>query len=178
MPLTVVEREIVTVVVHRFLGTKESTSRFLLIKRVKNPDLVDNLVPVILKTGDGENLWPGVLAFECCGDPDALRLARKAAEIVIHALQNLFEDRESEKKHFTIAELEIRARKIFGVIDPQTITLGLYFIQEFNGVHGGLGGSPPNFTSVAIHERIGMVNNIPAVWPDYVAKYDLYLSKR
>src|SRR2546428_2584672 len=71
MPLSLVEREIVMSAVRRFLHTKEHTSRLLLIKRVKDPNPVDNLVPVILKTGVGERLWPGVLAFEYCGDRDA-----------------------------------------------------------------------------------------------------------
>ncbi len=148
-----------------------------MVKRFKDPDLIDRLTPVVLKTHDGERLWPGVLAFECCGDTDALRLARRAVEAVIHVLQDLFDDLEVEKRDFTIAEVEAHARKMFSGIESETIWLGLYLVQEFRGVHAGLGGNPPNFTSVRIHDRIGLLKNVPAAWDDYVATYSLYLER-
>jgi hypothetical protein len=112
MSLTAVEREIVATVVHRFLSTREPTAQIFLVKRFKDPDVIDRLAPVILKNPDGERLWPGVLAFEYCGDTEALRLGRRAVEIVTHVLQNLFNDLEVEKRDFTIAEVEARARKM------------------------------------------------------------------
>jgi hypothetical protein len=177
MGLTAVEREIVATVVHRFLSTKESTSQLFLIKRFKDPDVIDKLTPVILKTGDGEKLWPGVLAFECCDDPDALRFARKSLEVVIHVLQDLFNDEEVEKMDFTIAEVEDRARTMFGAIQPETIRFGLHFVQEFSGIHAGLGGVFPDFTFVRVHRRVGLLKNIPGAWDDFVARFGLYLEQ-
>jgi hypothetical protein len=170
-----VQREVLKLVVRRFLSTQEATPRIQLVKQVRDPDLVDGLVPVILRNPVGDKLFPTALAFECCGDSEALMIARKSVETVIHVLQRLFEI-HIEKMDFTIGEVEQQARIIFPALEPMTVTLGLYLVQDFSGVHAGIGGMWPNITFVRIHEKIGLLQNVAAAWNEHVNKYNLYLA--
>jgi hypothetical protein len=174
MRVTDVQREALKLVVQRFVNTKEATPRIHLVKQLKDPDLVDDLVPVILRNPIGDQLFPTALAFECCGDPEALLIARKSVEAVIHVLRRLFEI-HLEKMDFTIGEVEQQARIMFLALEPMTVTLGLYLVQDFSGIHAGIGGMWPNITFVRIHEKIGLLQNVADAWNEHVNKYSLYL---
>src|SRR5947209_5406756 len=167
MPLAGVELEMLKTVVHRFLTMKESTPRKLLVRRFKDPDALDHLVrSAVLKTHDTENFLPMVLAFEHCGDPDIQHFAKKSVEVVMHVLQHLL-DVELEKTDFTPADVEEHASQMYDTIEPETIKLGLYLVQEFSGVLGGYGSkSPWEITSLRISERIVKLRNIDSAWDD------------
>src|SRR2546425_3030315 len=180
MPLTDVEIEMVKTVVGRFFNMKEPTPRTLLIKRFKDPDAVDHLVQsaVLRRHGSEEHLWPMALAFEYCGDADIQRLAKSSLEIVIHVLQNLFEV-EMEKTDFTPADVEAHARKLYDIIEPETVNLGLYLAQEFGGVFARFGRNPQGeFTSLGIHERIVTLRNITNIWDEHIRQYSTYLKQK
>jgi hypothetical protein len=170
-----VQLQIIKDVVQRFLSLWRPTPRIRLVKKVGDPDVIDELVPVILKCPDGEMLFPNVLSFECCDDPDALRLARKSVEIVIRVLQDLFRI-DLEKTSFSLAEIEQHAQVVFGTLEPRTIRLGLYLVNEFSGVHAGM-GTWPNISFVRVHEQIGLQDSSKA-WDEHVKKYSLYLEKK
>jgi hypothetical protein len=161
--------------VRGFLGSGEPTPRIHLVKQLRDPDLVDNLVPVILRNPVGDKLFPTAIAFECCGDPELLQTARQSVETVIYVLKKLF-DTHLEKMDFTINEVEEEARAMFSALEPLTVKLGLYLVQDFAGIHAGMGGMWPNIVSVRIHEKLGLLENVPTVWDEHVAKYSLYLA--
>jgi len=94
---------------------------------------------------------------------------------VIHVLKNLFEI-ELEKVDFKIAEVEEHARIMFPALDPTTVMLGLYLVQDFSGIHAGIGGSWPNITFVRVHEKIGLLQDIAVTWGEHVKKYSIYLQ--
>jgi TIR domain len=175
MRVNEIQREALNAIVGRFLSTGEPAIRIQLVKQLKNPDLVDDMVPVILRNPLGDKLFPTALAFQCCGDPEALWTAKKSVETVIFVLQKLF-NLPLEKMDFTIAELEQQARTMFPTLESPTIRLGLYLLQDFSGIHAGIGGMWPNLTSVRIHERLGLLQNVAAAWDEHVAKYSLYLA--
>src|SRR6266478_2353471 len=83
MRITDVQRELLRTIVRRFLNTKEPTPRIHLVKQVKDPDVVDGLIPVILRNPTGEKLFPTALAFECCDDPEGLQVAKKSVSCKI-----------------------------------------------------------------------------------------------
>ncbi len=94
---------------------------------------------------------------------------------MIHVLKNLFEI-ELEKVDFKIAEVEEHARIMFPALDPTTVMLGLYLVQDFSGIHAGIGGSWPNITFVRVHEKIGLLQDIAGTWGEHVKKYSIYLQ--
>src|SRR5215472_7849587 len=132
-----VEREVISIIVTRFVRQGESTGRKELLVKFKQPDVLDRLTNCsFIRAGDGASLLPMVLAFEYCGDPDMTRRARQSLEILLHALQNLFEV-ELEKSEFSQDEIQEQARKIYDKpIDLKAIKLGLYLAQEFNVLSG------------------------------------------
>ena len=103
------QREILKLVVTNFLKTKKPTPRIVTVKKFGDPDIVDILSPVILRNPTAENLFPTALAFQCCGDSEALRVARWATEFVIRVLQILFASTD-EKLQYSTGEVEEQAR--------------------------------------------------------------------
>lgn len=176
MSITEVQRETLKAVVHHFLRTGEPALRIQLIKQFKNPDLIDDLIPVALRSPTGANVFPTILAFECSGDAHALSVAKQSVEAVIRVLKHLFhDDTETEKMEFTIAEFDTHARALVPTFDEQQIKLGLYLTQDLTGIHAGIGGVWPDLTFVKINERIGLLEDISGVWDEHVNKYDLYV---
>ena len=117
VPLTETEREITKIVLDRFLNLRESTPRKPLVVKSRAPEALERLVRCsILKTVDNEAFLPMALAFHYCGDANALRLAKKSVEVVVHALQNLFEV-ELNKTDFTPADVEAHAQKMYDSIE-------------------------------------------------------------
>lgn len=133
MLLSEVEREITKNVVQRFLHENKPSPRKLLARTFRSSQAFYRLRDsgIIANTAanavTGEEVYlPRALAFYYCGDPDALKLARKSVTIVIHALQNLF-DAEPDKTRFTPEDLSAQANKIIKPRpEPETLKLGLY----------------------------------------------------
>jgi hypothetical protein len=177
MPLTETEREITKTVVERFLNLKQSTPRRPLVIKFKRPEALGRLVKCgILKTSDNETFLPMALAFHYCGDAEALRLAKKSVQVVLHVLQNLFEV-QPDKTDFTPADVEAHARKMYDSIEAEAIKLGLYLAQDF-AVFAQWRGNPQQ-TEIAflrISERV-VTLNIDRAWDDHVRQYSAYLEQ-
>ncbi len=180
MRLTEVERGIIKTVVHRFLNLKKSTPRRPLVTQFKAPEALDRLVKyAILRTNDNNQTFlPMALAFHYCGDADGLRLAKRSAEVVVHVLQNLFEI-QPDKTDFTPSDVEAHARTMYDSIEPETIRLGLYLVQEF-GVLAQWSGNPQDIeiSFLRISERIITLRNIDRIWDDHVRNYSTYLEQQ
>jgi hypothetical protein len=178
------QREVLKTVVSQFLETNEPASRILLVKKVVDPDIVDELSPVLLRNPTGGKLFPTAVAFLCCGDGNALKAARSAVQLVIRTLQELFAS-TGEKVHFSIDEIEEQARLILNTQrtelgssrDRVAVQLGLYLIQDFRRVHAGIGGVYPSIAHVVVHERIGSINPATA-WNEHIEQYSSYLKNR
>jgi len=178
------QREILKTVVSQFLATNEPTSRILLVKKVEDPDIVDELTPVLLRNPTVEKLFPTAVAFQCCGDKNALEAAQSSVQLVIRALQRLFAS-TGEKVCFPIDEIEEQARLILNTqqLEPGSshngvsVQLGLYLIQDFRRVHAGMGGVYPNIAHVVANERIGSINPARA-WNEHIEQYRSYLTNR
>ena len=174
MALAGPEIEIVKTVVDRFFRMKESSPRGLLIRRFRSPDALYRLSNAsILKTfetGQREQIFlPSAIAFHYAGDQDIVRIARASVTIVLHVLQNMF-DVEMEKVDFTPAEVEAHARKLYDIVDPDHIKLGLYLARDF-GALGGWGMNPEQteLISLRIAENIVTIGDISKEWDAYIA---------
>jgi hypothetical protein len=182
--LSETQREILKTAVSQFLKTNEPTSRILLVKKLVDPDIVDELTPVLLRNPTVEKLFPTALAFQCCGDKKALDAAKSAVQLVIRTLQKLFAS-TGEKVHFPIDEIEEQARLILNTQRPElgstedraAVQLGLYLVQDFRRVHSGMGGVYPNISHVVVNERIGSTNAATA-WNEHIEQYNPYLKNR
>lgn len=168
----------------QFLETNEPTSRILLVKKVVDPDIIDELTPVLLRNPTVEKLFPTAVAFQCCEDKNALEAAKSAVQLVIRTLQKLFAS-TGEKVHFSTDEIEEQARLILNAQraelgsshDRVAVQLGLYLIQDFRRVHAGIGGVYPNIAHVVVNERIGSINPATA-WNEHIEQYSPYLKNR
>jgi hypothetical protein len=178
------QREVLKTVVSQFLETNEPTSRILLVKKVVDPDIIDELTPVLLRNPTVEKLFPTAVAFHYCEDKNALEAAKSAVQLVIRTLRKLFAS-AGEKVHFSIDEIEGQARLILNTQrgelgsshDRVAVQLGLYLIQDFRRVHAGIGGVYPNIAHVVVNERIGSINPATA-WNEHIEQYSSYLKNR
>jgi len=123
-----------------------------------------------------QSLLRRVLAFHYCANSDALNLAKKSVEVLIHVLQNLFEV-ELERLDFTPADIEARARKMYDFVSPETITLGLYFAEEF-GVFGGRSWNTKTseIISLQINESIVSIKSVEGAWDDLIRRLSVYVD--
>jgi hypothetical protein len=116
MPLTDKEREIALTVVRRFLNLRQPTPHKLLVRQFKDPSAIERLVSGVVLNTIGQppqqQYLPRVLAFQYCGDADALQQARNAVTVVLHTLRNLF-DVELEKETFTPADIVQHSERIY-----------------------------------------------------------------
>src|SRR5258708_2133827 len=130
-PLSESDVAIVKIVVDRFLKLRQSTPRRGLLLKAQSLETLDRLVRwTLLKTHDQKNYLPLALAFHYCGDAQILSFAKQSVTVVAHVLRNLFENDQSEDTQFTHAEIETHAKKMYDVVDPEQIRLGLYLGQE------------------------------------------------
>src|SRR5260370_10987874 len=180
MSITEVEREMTKAVVTRFLNQKEPTARIPLVKKFKEPDALDRLVRCgILRSNDNVQFFPTALAFHYCEEEAVRNLARESLQIVLHALQHLFETDEEEKE-YTLAEIEAQARKMYDKVEPQNISLGLYLAQEF-GVFATLRVNPQQQSEtlgLRIGESIIRIKDIRNAWDDTIKHRSSYLQRQ
>src|SRR5260370_24018019 len=180
-PLNALELEITKLVLDRFLNLHDSTSRKQIIIKFKAPDVLDELVRCsIIKThGQGEHYLPLALAFHYSGNSAALESAKKAVEIALNVLRNLYEvEPDKPDSYFTLAEIEAHARQMYDDFQPESLKLGLYLLQEFSGVFSGYGSNTQGIelNSVRIHERI-VTLDISAVWDEHVNQRKQYIER-
>src|SRR5260370_7625001 len=111
MSITEVEREMTKAVVTRFLNQKEPTARIPLVKKFKEPDALDRLVRCgILRSNDNVQFFPTALPFHYCEEEAVRNLARESLQIVLHALQHLFETDEQQKE-YPLSQIKPPARQ-------------------------------------------------------------------
>jgi predicted nucleotide-binding protein len=137
------EREIILVVVRRFLDEHHPTSSRELLKKFKSPvsSLLYRLgsqavLQLATNTYSQETYLPNAIAFYHCGDSAALAFARKSTVLVLRVLRDLF-DKELEaagngQKQFAADEVEAAARAVDSSVEPDMIFTGLYLAQEFS----------------------------------------------
>ncbi len=126
-----------------------------------------------------ETLLPTTLAFEYCGDQDALKLAKSGATIVIRSLQRLFET-DADNKSFTQADVEKHARAIYGpMLDMDAFSLGLCLIGEF-GVLKACGYNSANeLVNLDVADNIVTFDQkkIENAWNEHVFQRSRYLER-
>jgi diguanylate cyclase (GGDEF)-like protein len=143
MALTKVEQDICQFVVHRLLGQGDVTRKQALLKKFKGSlsdalrKLVDRAVfRAVEQVYNQETYLPRAIAFDYCGDSEALAFAKKSTEVVLQVLLNLYEqelDKESkEQKQFTPSDVENEARNLKLDADQMMVRTGLYFAEELS----------------------------------------------
>jgi hypothetical protein len=178
-PLNAVELEITKLVLDRFLNLHDSMSRKPLIIKFKAPDVLDRLVQCSIIRYDQEHYLPLSLAFHYSGNATALDRAKRSIEITLHVLRNLYEvEPDKPDSHFTVAEIEAHARKMYDYFEPESLKLGLYLLQEFSGVLAGWSSSTQGteLSSVRINERI-VTLDISAAWDEHVSQRKQYIER-
>jgi pyrimidine deaminase RibD-like protein len=142
MPLSDIERAITLAVVGNFMNSKESTKRKDLVTRFKSPQSVNRLISVgVLRVLDNEgNLAPTALGVEFSEDRDSVTRAKAALEIVLQALQHIY-DVTPARKQITRNDVQREVDHILGKTAPEVAERGLYFVTEF-AVLDGYGPAP------------------------------------
>jgi diguanylate cyclase (GGDEF)-like protein len=178
MPLTKTEIEICKFIVLRFLEHGEATPRPALLREFRG-DLrtpLDKLVQrsVVIQTGmvDNKEFYvPTAVAFDYCGDSEALAVAKKSADSVLSALLSLYEeDVEDDSLDRVHSQTDVMDHLPLGV-DERTVRLGLYFAKGFGFV--GPQQMDANyifFESFRIHERIYEVMETDSPWDSHVER--------
>jgi hypothetical protein len=169
------EREILDLVINRFITERKATSRRELVQMFENPELLDRMVKrSMLLEQDRQLYLPTALAFEFCQLPDVAQSARNAVGVVLKCLQSLYKT-ESQKNDFTPAEVKERASKLFEISDDETIWLGMYLIREFP-VLDTYSWDPEGIkiSSIRPSERIILVKDIGSQWKKLIDQRTAY----
>lgn len=178
--LTDLQRTILEVVVSNFVAQRKPTSQRHLFVRFQDPEAVEGLVSKsLLMDVDRQAVLPNMLSFELCGDQAALNLARNSLETVLLALRALYLESE-ENKQITPTEIEAKAQQIGRDVNPNTVWLGLYLVQNFVGVINSSAGSADRaqLSWVAISHEILKLKQIEKVWGLRVSQQMDYITQR
>lgn len=166
------ELEIINIVVDRFLNLHQSTPRKPLVIKFRSKEILERLVRCgVLKTNDqGQHYLPLSLAFHYSGNAAALDRARKAVEITLNVLRNLYEiEPDMPESHFKFPEIEAHAKKRYDNLEEGALKFGLYLLQEFPGVLGQYGsnteGTEVNFVSIS--EDI-VTKDVGSAWDEHI----------
>jgi pyrimidine deaminase RibD-like protein len=132
MQLNDAETKIVNEVVNGFIYKNEPTKRRNLIVKFRSPETVDRLINLnILKALDNDdNIAPWACGVEFAADKEAVTRAKASLEVVLQALQELF-DVTPTGKQITRNEVQIKVNETRGETVGRVIDRGLYFITEF-----------------------------------------------
>jgi len=120
------------------------------------------------------------VAFHYCGDGDALAFARKSTELVLRAVEILYErgleTDSKDQKPFTREDVELEARKIDPAVAADTIRIGLALAEEF-GVFRTLQRNPQQIGVVSFlpGQRIFELGRNP--WEDHIRRSSISIEK-
>ena len=156
LKLTDSELGMVNMVVSRFLLERKQTPRRQLLLEFQEPDLLDSLVSrsLLRDTNRDNNFLPTLLSFQLCGVENALEQAKESVTTVLHAMKALFLKHE-EDQWFTDAQVELQARELGRTLNPNTVWLGLYLVEEFSVLGGWQPADNPTLKkSIRVNERI------------------------
>lgn len=177
MFLSETDIEVVKLVVQEFVASKKSTPRRPLIIKARSGEVLDRLVRwSVLSSVDHQTYLPRALAFHFCENKEALRLAKQSVETVASVLIALFPD-STEDRFFPFEEIETQARRMFGAIDRQTVSWGLYFAPEFN-LLAGWRGDQAKMESVRIGEPVVQIEHPEALWDGFVKQRTDWIEKQ
>ncbi len=171
MPLTKVEKNILSNVVHRFLDEKKLTQRRELVLEFEEPEAIDRLFRwQLLQTFDGTNYVPTAISFEYCGDAEVRAMARRSVRAVAHVLKALFRE---ESPSLAAADIENRAREFYDDVDEKTIRLGLYLAPDLRLLSGFQGRNQQQIdvAPVSINEYVVTLKNFDGLWDDYIRQF-------
>jgi pyrimidine deaminase RibD-like protein len=174
MPLSDTETKIVKTVVLRFMNLKESTKRKDLVTQFRSPQAVNRLINAgILKSLDNDtNVAPWAFGVECSEDSDSVKRAKSSLEIVLQALQNLYEVTPAGKQ-ITRNEVLAEVNKMQGNTALEVVERGLYFTPELRVLDSyGPAPGPPrhavfNIEWLVISENIVTVD-LNNAWNDHI----------
>lgn len=175
MTLTNDQREMMRIVVTRYLDLREPTSRRKLLHKFKNRAALDDLLQrPFFSVLRNNSYFPQPLAFQYCGDERCLARAREAAELALRVLQNLDEAHpEREAATFTFEEYIAHAKRICDGPDEILLTLGLSLVNSFSIFSGSTSKADglQTLTSFCLFDDIVSLN--PAqVWDEYIKRVD------
>jgi hypothetical protein len=177
MPLTEGERNITKAVVDRFLSRKESMPIRPLLIEFQDQDALDTLWRhgVLKPSDDHRQFLPRMLAFHYYDD-EVRNRAKASLQLVLGTLKKLFIE-EKENTEYTAADIAAAAAKMYGTVNPETISLGLYLAQEF-GVLGESRSNPAQteILSLRIGESIATMKDIDNAWDNNVLRSSAYLE--
>src|SRR5437763_85322 len=123
MQLTDTQREIIKMVVQRFLNLEKATSRRELLRKFRDADAINELLkrPFFYHI-DRDTYVPLPLAFHYSGDAHLLAWARHSTEVALYVLQNL-DEAYPEKVTFTRDEFLSHAARIYQPSPDGTVLL-------------------------------------------------------
>jgi len=170
MPLSGKSREIVQHVVSRFLNLNEPTSRKDLLSKSRSREMVNELGGFFLRAL-GDAYLPTCLAINEYEDTEGLKYARESVEIVLRALQNLYE-LEPTNRNFTFEELTAHIGKMrgSGVVNPEGIVIGLSLASQFGVLDQFSMGVPGKIDSFTIAESVLEITDFAGEWDLQVAR--------
>ena len=132
MPLNKTELKIIRTVVDRFINSGNSTKRKDLVTKFRSPEAVDRLIlaGTLRPVSNYGTVVPSALGVECSEVPDSIKKSRLSAEVVLQALQNLY-DITPERTHITFEAVSAEVNRIEGTTaSSEVIKRGLFFIRE------------------------------------------------
>lgn len=165
----------IRLVVDRFTRSNESTNRKDLVTKFKSFDAVNRLFSAgaLRRLDNDENLAPTSLGVEYANDSDSTSRAKMSLEIVLHALQSLY-DVTPARKRITSEDVLREAVKTYGDVKAEVINRGLYFAQDFPALESygpesnqQASGKIPDIAWMTISERI-VALDAKTAWDDYV----------
>jgi uncharacterized protein (TIGR02391 family) len=175
MTLTNEQREVIRIVVTRFLNLREPTSRRQLLHKFKNKAALDDLLKRSFFSVLRNDFYsPQPLAFQYCGDESCLARAREATELALRVLQNLDEAHpEKETADFTFQEYIAHAARICDRPDETLLTLGLNLANSFNIFSMSASHADGLHTPTAFRLVEDIVTLNPAqAWDEHIKRVD------
>jgi uncharacterized protein (TIGR02391 family) len=175
MTITDQEKQIASTVVARFMNLGEPTHRKALLRKFKNPDAIDQLQRKSFFKSVTEDLYsPLPMAFQHCGNDEAMAIAKRTTETALWVLQNLDESfPEKPDGMFTFDEFVEHASKMYDQKpDEKMLRLGLTLATNFGIFRHWTGHEPSSF---GLHESIVTINP-PQAWDDYIKAREASLN--
>ena len=149
---------------HRFVNLRQPCERRSLIKKFKNPQILDEMESRGLCTQqkNREEYLPTAGSFALLDDNDPiLERARLGTTAALHTLKNMFEV-EQTTTQYTLHDLALHANEIYpNPIPHEYLRLGLYLVREF----GALQMTRPSSDGLQI-ESFTIAEHIVTIDPD------------
>ena len=176
MPLTDKEREAVTLVAKRFCDHKEFTTHQQLLRELKDPSLIGRLnnlqVWRVNTVVYPPTYCPTILTFHHCSDPELLRFAKRAVQVVVKELKTIFEGDYDSRTNHLVSDFLKHLTNLGYQSDLEEITFGLFLTNDIPSTISAVLNDPKTaVVSFQINEYI--LNQDPTtIWDNYIQTYD------